>query len=254
MAMYDPYAVLGVSPKDSDDEIKKAYRKLSRQYHPDANMNNPHPELAEEKFKQIQEAYNQIMRDREQEHRYGSSYSGSYGSSSYGGYSSDYGRQDYGQQYQEEDRTGGWYGGPFNGWFGGGAFRQQSAQKWERYPGETGSHLKAAAVYISGGQYQQALNVLNGMPEQPSLWYYYMAIVQNGLGNNVNALRYAQQAVQMDPNDQDYQMLLQQMQSGGQQWYQTQGRSYGRLAGGLAPVLCALCASVVCCPAGICCF
>ena len=47
----DPYRVLGVSPSASDDEVKKAYRKLSRIYHPDANINNPIKEQAEEKFK-----------------------------------------------------------------------------------------------------------------------------------------------------------------------------------------------------------
>lgn len=51
--MSDPYQVLGVSRDAGDEEIKKAYRTLSRQYHPDANINNPHKELAEEKFKQI---------------------------------------------------------------------------------------------------------------------------------------------------------------------------------------------------------
>ena len=72
--MIDPYSVLGVSRNASDDEIKKAYRRMSRKYHPDANINNPNREQAEEKFKQVQQAYEQIMREREQ----GSSYDGSY--------------------------------------------------------------------------------------------------------------------------------------------------------------------------------
>ena len=60
----NPYEVLGVSPSASDDEIKKAYRELSRKYHPDANINNPLADLAAEKFKEVQEAYDTIMRER----------------------------------------------------------------------------------------------------------------------------------------------------------------------------------------------
>ena len=60
----NPYDVLGVSPNASDDEVKRAYRDLSRKYHPDANVDNPLADLAEEKFKEIQEAYDEIMRQR----------------------------------------------------------------------------------------------------------------------------------------------------------------------------------------------
>ena len=67
--MTDPYRILGVSSSASDDEVKKAYRNLSRKYHPDANINNPNKDQAEARFKEVQQAYQQIMHERE----YGSS-------------------------------------------------------------------------------------------------------------------------------------------------------------------------------------
>ena len=47
--MKDPYEVLGLKRGASEEEVKKAYRRLSRKYHPDANINNPHKDEAEEK-------------------------------------------------------------------------------------------------------------------------------------------------------------------------------------------------------------
>ena len=67
-ATKDPYKTLGVDKKASDEDIKKAYRKLARQYHPDRNPNDP---SAEERFKEIQGAYS-ILSDPEKRKQYDS--------------------------------------------------------------------------------------------------------------------------------------------------------------------------------------
>jgi molecular chaperone DnaJ len=59
--MRDPYEVLGINRTASKDEVKKAYRELAKKYHPDRYANNPLNDLAEEKFREIQEAYEVIM-------------------------------------------------------------------------------------------------------------------------------------------------------------------------------------------------
>ena len=64
--MNNPYDVLGLPQGASEEEVKKAYRHLSRVYHPDANVNNPNKAQAEEKFKEVQQAYQQIMKEKEQ--------------------------------------------------------------------------------------------------------------------------------------------------------------------------------------------
>ena len=88
--MSDPYSVLGVKPDASDDEIKRAYRELARKYHPDNYQNNPLADLAEEKMKEINEAYDTITRMR------------SGGSGGYQGQSAYRGQNAYGGNYQQQ--------------------------------------------------------------------------------------------------------------------------------------------------------
>lgn len=62
--MNDPYQILGVSKNASDEEIKNAYRELARKYHPDNYTDNPLSDLATEKMKEINDAYDAIMNSR----------------------------------------------------------------------------------------------------------------------------------------------------------------------------------------------
>ncbi len=198
----DPYQVLGVSRDASNDDIKKAYRKLSRQYHPDANINNPNKEAAEAKFKEVQEAYNQVM--FEKEHGYSQS------QSQYGPYGNPYGGQQAGQAY----------------WgFGGYQQGYQQAQS-TAYENEDDLKYRAAINYLNAGSYSEAMHVLQSITNRTAQWYYLNALVSARTGNNVNARNYAEQAVNMEPNNVQYRQLLSQLQSGGQ-WYQDMGQSYG---------------------------
>lgn len=162
--MTDPYQVLGVSRGASDEEIKKAYRALSRKYHPDANVNNPNRDEAEEHFKEVQQAYDQIMKEKQQGGGYG--YGGGYSSNS-GGYS----------------------------YAGSHGFGQNESPK-----------MQAAANYIASRHYVEALNVLNGIPfgERRARWYYFSAIANQSMGNNINAMEHAKRAVEMEPSNMEY--------------------------------------------------
>ena len=184
-----------------------------------ANINNPNKDQAEAKFKEVQQAYQQIMHERE----YGTtgSYGNGYGSSS-GGYDGNNPNGGYGD-------FGGFDFGGFD--FGGfGNFRGYSGQYQQRRSGATSNegdlHMQAAANFINNGRYQEAINVLNGIDNKTAQWYYYSAMAHMGLGNNVAALEHANKAVALDPQNMEYQMLLQRLQSGGQ-WYESRQAAYG---------------------------
>ena len=94
----DPYKVLGVSPDASDEEIKQAYRRLAKQYHPDRN---PGDAEAAKKMQEINAAYEQIKNPEKAQPNSGYGGYGGYGS--YGGYNSYGGQtaQNQGDNYQQ---------------------------------------------------------------------------------------------------------------------------------------------------------
>ena len=262
----NPYDVLGVRPDASEDEIKKAYKALSRKYHPDANINNPNKEQAEEKFKQVQQAYSQIMDARKHgANGYGGS---SYGSGTYGGYGSGYGNSgSYGSGNSGgsgsygSNGSGGYNSGGFGDWdfggfdfggfgnFGGFGTGYGGAGNYGNSSNmsEDEMHMRAAANYINNQYYAEALNVLNTISNKTAAWYYYSAIANKGVGNNVQALEHARMASSMEPNNATYRQLVRTFESGGS-WYTSRQSSYG----GMPTIICSN-PLLACCLANLCC-
>ena len=235
--MSDPYKVLGISRDASDEEVKKAYRKLSRKYHPDANINNPHKEQAEEMFKIVQAAYKQIMDEREGRAPYSdftddTSSGGPQGS--YGG-----GGSYTGDPFEEFFRT-----------FGGYGYRQQRAQYED-------PEMQAAVNYINARHFREAMHVLDSMTDRGGRWYYLHAIANSGLGNMADAQSDAKTACEMEPSNHEYERLYQQL-VGGVSWYGQRGRGYGYegtpcAGGGASPLGCcglAMLLNCLCAPYG----
>lgn len=186
----NPYEVLGVPRNASNDEIKKAYRQLSKKYHPDSYVDNPLADLAEEKFKEVQAAYEQIMKERED-----------------GGYS-----------YSST----------------GQGTSQETAE------------LQAARNFINNRRFHEALNVLSNIGNRNAMWYYYSAIANMGIGNNLVAVEHAKQAAAIEPTNMEYVNFANQMQFRGQQ-YQNTGYGYGRQSFGTGNLCCDLwCLDTMC--------
>lgn len=237
--MTDPYSVLGIQPGADEETIKKAYRQKCKQYHPDLHPDDP---TCEDKFKEVQAAYSEIMRLRSgggpRQAQNG------YGQSSAGGYSG-YGRQNTGYQ----DPFGFGFGfDPFG--FGGYETRSNT--------GRESPEMQAANNYIRNGYYTEALNVLNSVPvaDRTARWHYYAALANSGLGNNINAQNEARTAVNMEPNNFEYQRLLDRLQNPGRT-YSTYQQAYTQpgsrmqqgnfcLQAWLYLMMCNLC-SICCC-------
>ena len=243
--MTDPYAILGVSPSISDEDLTGAYRKLAKKYHPDMNHGN---KAAEKKMQEINAAYDQIKNERSGNIANdgpfaggpftGRGYGGAYGPGSFwGGGASGQGP---GRSYD-----------PF-GWFGGFRWNDDadnnqggedaSGRGGESWGGAGGRSASGNPRFleinqlIRSGYYQQALRMLFAFDatERGAEWFFYSALANLGVGNRVTALRHAQEAVRLAPDVQEYRSLLNQLESGSFAYRQagsTQGygmRNIGR--------------------------
>lgn len=209
--MRDPYQVLGISSTATDDEVKKAYRNLARKYHPDNYHDNPLADLAQERMKEINEAYEEIQTQRKR----GTSGSG-YGAGASTGYNAGYG-------------TG--YGAGYGA-----------------YQSYTGPYQRVRAA-IQQGNLNLAEELLNAMKDHDAEWNFLKGVLCTRRGWMDEAKRYYQTAVQMDPDDEEYQRAL-DMAEGRQTAYRPDG--YGPVSTGnchMNPCL-PICLFLSCCPGG----
>ena len=217
----DPFAVLGVAPNASDTDIKKAYRALSKEWHPDQ-----HPKdaaRAEEKFKEIQEAYRQIVEARER------------GIDPYGPQAQQQARRSgtgAQQQYADYDTSAEAFRQFFQQWQAYSEQMRGATQQSRRRSGSTEADLReakeTARIYLDRGDYYNAMHALDKIdfPTRDAQWYYQAALAHRGMGNNMTALNYAKQAADLEPENGMYAALLRQMQHSGTR-YQSQSVNYG---------------------------
>ena len=203
--MNDPYRVLGVSPDASDEEIKRAYRRLAKKYHPDRN---PGDQEAARKMQEVNAAYEAIKNPEKFQSRTNNSY-GQTGQQ--GGYST------YGYNPFEE------------------FFRSYSRQQYG-----SDQYQQSAYRYISYGKFQEALNILNASTNRDAHWYYLSALANDGLDNQVTALEHIRKAISMNPGNPTYREALEQMQSGTYSYRARKQRLRNMARTGLS--CCTLCA------------
>ena len=201
--MNDPYQTLGVSENASDEEIKKAYRDLARKYHPDNYHDNPLADLAQEKMKDINAAYEQITKMRSGAKSGGYSSAGSSGSyGSYGGYQ---------QQYSSQSSSG-------------------------------SSVLQQVRIAINTGNISRAEALLANYSDHNAEWNFLRGAVCYRRGWMDEAKRYYQTACQMDPGNAEYRQALEFMERGTESAYRPGGQPFGTevCGGNLCLPLCCL--------------
>lgn len=204
--MIDPYKVLGVSPGASQDEIKKAYRKKAKEYHPDLHPDDPE---AARKMNEINEAYDMLQnpekyrarQEEEQKRQQYRSASGGYGQA---------GRQGTHQGYGWYQGTGGWYSDfcfDFSDFFGFGARQHDTAPRPQNGDPD---ELVHAIYMVNSGRYSDAITILSRMtsPYRNARWYYVSAVAYHRTGDTVMAQELILKAVRMDPGNPVYRQLM----------------------------------------------
>lgn len=247
----DPYKVLGVEKGATQEEIKRAYRRKAKEFHPDLHPDDPNAAM---KMNELNQAYDMLLnpekhaqqQTRQQAQR---SYQNPYGSH----------QQSYGQQGSYQGQ-GGWYsdfggfGFGFDDFFGGGY--GGSVQPPQEMPGDS-PVIRQVVRDINSRQYQAAVTRLQNIVSvsRDARWYYLSSVANRGAGNTILALEHMQRAVQLDPNNQTYHALLRQYRQAGQT-YENNARGYDMRAMDPSKLCMTLCFLQMFCPFcryGLCC-
>lgn len=221
----DPYKELGIDPGASPDDIKRAYRRKAKEYHPDLHPNDPH---ATEKMNRINEAYDMLTHPekyqarRAQQQAYQNPFQGAYQS-----YQNPY-QNNYQQTYQNgssQGQGGQQYYDPFADFatmFGFGG-PQRTAYMPPREQPDDSPLFRMAVRDINAMQFQAAVSHLTQVVStgRNARWYYLSALAEKGLGNTVRAMDHIQRAVQLEPNNQIYHQILNELRFSGQQYQQS---------------------------------
>ena len=229
----DPFAVLGITSSATEDEIKSAYRKLAKKYHPDLN---PGDKAAEQKMREVNEAYTRALqikktgRDPAQD-SYGSAGSSGYYGNPFGqgywgnaGERTGYGQNGYGGYGGQGGNPFGDFGfDPFSAFFGGQQGGRQTGYRTRTY---SSPDLQTAEDHVLASRFHDAVSVLNRIPTHSAEWHALYARADLGLGNRISALDHARTAVRMAPGDPDFQSLLNSIEAGRQAYRQTRSAGY----------------------------
>ena len=237
----DPYKTLGISQNATEDEIKKAYRKKAKEYHPDLHPNDP---VAMKKMQEVNKAYDMLMNpekyanQRAQQQRQQSSHQ-------YNPYNRNSSQSSGGYQ-----GPGGWasdFGFDFEDFFGFGSSYQTASTKPQNEPGDS-PRIRQVVSYINNGSYQQALELLFHTPsyERNARWYYLSSLANHGAGNSVQAVDHMQKACEMEPNNKTYQQLLRQFRQ-AERTYESNASGFNMNGFPLDKICLGLCAARMCC-------
>lgn len=217
----DPYSVLGVAHGATPEEIKKAYRKKAKEYHPDLHPGDPE---AARKMNEVNEAFDILQkpekyetnRDRQRQYQSADDPNGQRADTQYRS-----GNREH-QSYDGYRGSGSWTsdfeGFNFDDFFGFG-FRDAQVDTSPRPQPEDPPELRSAIQAVNSRRYLEATETLSRMTStyRNARWYYVCAVAWYGLGDVAKAQDLLGRAIQMDPDNRIYVQLYRQYRETGQE-------------------------------------